>query len=144
MICRLLSYQLKDPKRRGGIHVVGVLRVDDDGENDQRPRDPINADGLGQKSLSRYEWKVENLAFSPDGTKITFTSWSAEIRLIVTDLDGGNQHHLTKDFMVWEMTWSPDEWQIAFGSLNREIYVVHADGPGGRKLTNNGLIEEGD
>jgi Tol biopolymer transport system component len=80
--------------------------------------------------------------WSPDGTKIVFTSFrhgSGEI--YVMNVDGTEQRRLTNHPAHDDHAkWSPDGTKIVFTTTrdgNHEIYVMNADGTGVRRLTND-------
>lgn len=72
----------------------------------------------------------ENLALSPDGTRLAFVSYlNANADIFVLDLDSGElPRSITTSFAYEAMpTWSPDGTQIAYVSANRgfsNIYVT--------------------
>ena len=89
-------------------------------------------------------------AWSPDGTKIAFSSnrdGDLEIHtmdVVLDDPDADNPPgllQLTKNEVVdWQPSWSPDGTKIAFSSKrdgNWEIYVMDIDGQNQVNLTNN-------
>ena len=82
-------------------------------------------------------------AWSPDGTRIAFASYSDRSPEIYTfDSDGSDLERLTNN-SDWDVdpAWSPDGTRIAFVSTrdgNWEIYVMDADGSGVERLTNHG------
>ena len=102
-------------------------------------------------------------AWSPDGSKIAFTSdrdrngecffhdcWGHNGEIYVMNADGSGQTRITDDPGDDSgATWSPDGSRIAFAGLrnvdgavdapeeNYEIYVVNADGSDIRQLTDN-------
>ena len=75
-------------------------------------------------------------AWSPDGTRIAFTSYrDGNHEIYVMDADGRNVIRLTNN-SGWSPAWSPDGARIAFVSLGEGIfdfgiYVMNADGSGG-------------
>ena len=80
--------------------------------------------------------------WSPDGTKIAFTSsrdGATEIYLM--NADGTGQTRLTTNSTSnSEPAWSPDSANIVFTSFrdgNFEIYLMNADGTGQTRLTTN-------
>jgi len=106
----------------------------------------MNADGSGQQDITvgtdggRPDW-------SPDGTKIVFTSYRAAVgEIYVMDADGSNVIRLThaSGGDTWPR-WSPDGTQIAFTSSrdgNREVYVMNADGSNQVNLTQHPADDE--
>ena len=82
-------------------------------------------------------------AWSPDGTRIAFTSRrDGSSSIYVMDADGSDVERLTSN-TAWddEPAWSPDGTRIAFSSyylyINLDIYVMDADGSDVERLTNN-------
>ena len=109
----------------------------------------MNADGSGQRNLTRSPRYEGGPAWSPDGRKIAFASGSRSCRagegcagntdVYVMNADGSGQRRLTRaprdDFVP---AWSPDGRKIAFVSKrdgNPEIYVMNTDGSEQRNLT---------
>ena len=84
--------------------------------------------------------------FSPDGTKIVFTSSrSGNVEIWVCDREGRNPMQLTSfnGTPLGSPRWSPDSRWIAFDALkagNPYIYVISADGGPPRVLTRGGSI----
>ncbi|NIV59296.1 MAG: hypothetical protein GWN48_28980, partial [Actinobacteria bacterium] len=82
--------------------------------------------------------------WSPDGTRIAFTSFrDGDGEIYVMNADGTGLTRLTNDPATdQDPVWSPDGSQIAFVSDrdgNDEIYVMNADDGGGLiRLTNDG------
>ena len=107
----------------------------------------MSPDGSGQTRLTNDP--VANDAFpvfSPDGKKIAFTSWDANIdpataEVYVMNVDGTGRTRLTNNsFEDSYPAWSPDGSQLAFQSArdgNLEIYVMNADGTNQVRLTND-------
>jgi len=73
-------------------------------------------------------------SWSPDGSKITFSSdIDGNDEIYVMNADGSNQTRITNnDAEDWYPSWSPDGSKIAFTSERDgdfEIYVMNADSP---------------
>ncbi len=93
----------------------------------------MNADGLGQTRLTTNPAGDGEPAWSPDGTKIAFTSdrdGNSQI-YVMNAADGSGQTNLTNNaaFIVGTPAWSPDGTKIAFTNTrdgNVEVYVMNA------------------
>jgi Tol biopolymer transport system component len=100
----------------------------------------MNADGTGLIKLTNegpYSiWSNSHPAWSPDGSKIAFTSDREESwEIWVMNADGSGQTRLTRFYgQDGSPTWSPDGTKIAFSSLlggeheERTIYMINSDG----------------
>ena len=118
----------------------------------------MNADGSGQRNLTRNPASDSDPVWSPDGRKITFVR---NFEIYVMNADGTGQTNLTRnpahDFAP---AWSPDGQRIVFerrlarrqygacpgcgGATIFEVHVMNADGSGPRRLTQNaGQVHEG-
>jgi Tol biopolymer transport system component/tRNA A-37 threonylcarbamoyl transferase component Bud32 len=90
--------------------------------------------------IASTQWDLEP-QFSPDGTKIVFSSArSGSFEIWVCDREGKNAVQLTSSNgpEVGSPRWSPDSRWIAFDSLkagNSDIYVISTDGRPARRLT---------
>jgi Tol biopolymer transport system component len=87
-------------------------------------------------------------SWSPDGTKIAFTSnRDGNLEIYVMDAGGSNPTNITNKFgSDSEPSWSPDGTKIAFRSYRdgtHEIYVMDADGSNPTRITNFALTDKG-
>jgi len=107
----------------------------------------INSDGSGTVNLTGHWSDDVSPAFSPDGSRIAFTSDRAgSSEIYVMDADGTDLARLTnngaRDF---DPAFSADGSRIAFASDrdgNKELYTVGADGSGETRLTTSAANEE--
>ncbi len=103
----------------------------------------MNADGSGQNRLTYYPKYDGDPAWSPDGSKIAFTSdrHGNRRQIYVMNSDGSEKNRLTYNPIGDAFpAWSPDGKKIAFASgrgPNFEIYVMNSDGSKQTRLTNN-------
>jgi len=105
----------------------------------------MNADGSGQSNLTNNPGFDTEPAWSPDGTKIAFSSArDGNFEVYVMNADGSGQSNLTNNpepNLSPGANWSPDGTKIAFSSARdnpsqSEVYVMNADGSGQTNLTN--------
>jgi Tol biopolymer transport system component len=104
----------------------------------------MNADGSGQKRLTRNRGWDSQTAWSPDGRKLAFVSYRGRAgagndEVYVMNADGSAQRNLTRNAAGDNSpAWSPDGRKIAFLSDrdgNPEVYVMNADGTGQLNVT---------
>jgi TolB protein len=103
----------------------------------------MNANGSGQRNLTRStddEWTPR---WSPDGRKIVYIGGPRGNPTVrVMNADGSGQRSLTDGTSNWEMgpVWSPDGRQIAFTAArggNVDVYVINPDGSGLKNASNH-------
>src|SRR5918999_1952691 len=105
----------------------------------------MDAEGGDQTNLSNNDADDFNPSWSPDGTKIAFTSdrENGNFDIYVMNADGSGQTRLTDDpANDFNPSWSPDGEKIAFSSFrdsteesdNNFIYDMMNDGDGRGKL----------
>jgi uncharacterized repeat protein (TIGR01451 family) len=107
----------------------------------------MNPDGSGRTRLTTNSAADYYPAWSPDGSKIAFTSYrDGNAEIYVMNPDGTGQTRLTTNTWIdFSPAWSPDGSKIAFGTTrdgNYEIYVMNADGTGQTNLTNNAAEDQ--
>jgi len=103
----------------------------------------MRSDGEHQTNLTKNDAADTDPEWSPDGTRVAFTSDRVTgLDIVVMNADGGAPMNLTEtasgtDF---EPAWSPDGTRIAFRStrtLDFEVYLMNADGTGVINLSNS-------
>ena len=93
----------------------------------------MNADGSGQRRLTRDARNSATPAWSPDGRKIAFEGGRDGTNgVYVVNADGSGQRRLARNGRA--PAWSPDGRTIAFFS-DTKIYLMNADGSEHRPLT---------
>ena len=105
----------------------------------------MDVDGGNQQRLTENRKNDEGPSWSPDGTRIVFSSDSkgdwVNYEIYVMDDDGGNLQRLTENRDDdGGGSWSPDGKRIVFSSdrdWTRQIYVMDADGGNQQNLTNH-------
>ena len=100
----------------------------------------MNADGSGQRRLTRSAGGNGDPAWSPDGRRIAFRSTrDGNGEIYVMNADGSAQRRLTRNPANdgW-FSWSPDGRKVVFVSDrdgSYEVYVMNANRSGQRRLT---------
>ena len=113
----------------------------------------MDADGSNPINLTNDpESNDFDPAWSPDGTRIAFTSALGDLgrfEIFVMNADGSSPVNLTNNSAVDDFfsAWSPDGTKIAFttnrdGIFNSEVYVMDADGSNAVNLTNSPASED--
>ena len=105
----------------------------------------MNADGSGQRRLTRDPAIDNGATWSPDGRQLLFhrapvfrRALPRSVGLWVMNADGSGQRRLAA--ATGAAAWSPDGRMIAYSRGTgdaREIYVMNADGSGQRRLTHS-------
>ena len=103
-----------------------------------------NVDGTGIRRLTNTPWDANgrNVAWSPDGSKITFQDYEAGIVVVNADGTGLDTLGGAGPYLDWEArksSWSPDGKKIAYADFApdgwSEIYVMNADGSARTRVT---------
>lgn len=107
----------------------------------------INADGSGLTQLTDTTGFDGEPFWSPDGTKIVFTSSrDGQAEIYVMNADGTDPVRLTNNPAIEELpSWSPDGSKILFNSErdgNPEVYLMNDDGSDPINLTNNESFDD--
>ncbi len=110
----------------------------------------MDADGGNPQNLTNHPNSDLTPSWSPDGTRIVFSSnREVNFEIYVMDTDGANPQKLTNNPGTDQHpAWSPDGTRIAFSSdrdihfiadfgITSEIYVMDADGRNSQRLTEN-------
>ena len=125
-----------------GSYTLTITTTDlDDQQPTPQPQSPLLPTRLTDND--HEDWSP---AWSPDGSRIAFTSYRSylqddDLEIYVMNADGSGVVQLTAN-SAWDSdpAWSPDGSRIAFSSTrdgDEEIYVMNADGSGVVQLTAN-------
>ena len=106
----------------------------------------MNSDGTNEIRLTNDSYDDYKPSWSPDGTKIVFTSEKDGLPQINTmNSDGTDQINISNNNVEdSNPSWSPDGSKIVFTSKrdgNMEIYTMNVDGTNQLRLTNNDSLE---
>jgi Tol biopolymer transport system component len=107
----------------------------------------MNADGSGETRLTDNTFQDSLPSWSPDGSKIAFTSNrdGGDFEIYVMNADGSNPTRLTSSpGEDAHPAWSPDGSEITFHSRrtgNLDIFVMNADGSDVRQVTDTSTFE---
>lgn len=92
----------------------------------------MDAQGTGQRRLTRNRFLDFNPDWSPTGTQIAYDR--GDLSVFVMNADGSGQRRITGALPGAEPSWSPDASRIAFSEQGSYIYTMNADGTGRRRL----------
>ena len=100
----------------------------------------MNPDGTNQTRLTNYTNHDMQAAWSPNGSKILFSSYRDGTGgdIYTMNADGSNVTRLTSiQQATGDPSWSPDSTKIVFRGGLYQIYVMNADGTNQTRLTND-------
>lgn len=135
---------------RGALANGRIIFALDDPEQESWEVWTMAPDGTDAVRLTDDKWADDDTSYSPDGTKILFSSYRyGDWDIYVMDADGTDVEQIVDGPGAdAEPTWSPDGTKIAYVTFRHdpdhtlsEIRVVRVDGTRDRRLTNNDRIE---
>jgi hypothetical protein len=102
----------------------------------------MNVDGSNLVQLTDNSDHDHSPAWSPDGTKIAFTSnRDGDYEIYVMNPDGSEQMRLTASLhSTSSPNWSPDGTKITFISIYEGIYTMNADGSDVTKILSDNRV----
>jgi TolB protein len=100
-------------------------------------------DSTGENSVRLTNNQIDDFspAWSPDGSKIAYSSYTSEkINIYVIDTLGQNNIQLTNVVMAIDPSWSPDGSKIVFSQRDEEsatmsLWIMNSDGSEKRRIT---------
>jgi Tol biopolymer transport system component len=101
----------------------------------------VNPDGTGERNITNKPGSYDDVAWSPDGTRLAFVSnREGRDEIYVLKVDTGDILNVSKSSGYDSRpTWSPDGRRLVFqgdSSGNSDIYIAEADGSSSVNLTN--------
>ena len=126
--------------RESGDAEIYVMDATDE-KNNQTGTPGPDGNGDNQRNLTTFPAIDTDPAWSPDGTKIAFTTDrdSGNPEVYVVNASGGIPINLTNNpALDGDPNWSPDGTKIAFARTvdgNSDVWVMNADGSGQKRLT---------
>ncbi|OJU62299.1 MAG: hypothetical protein BGO01_07290 [Armatimonadetes bacterium 55-13] len=106
----------------------------------------MNANGSGLVQLTNDAWDSDHPCFSPDGSKILYTSsQDGTPQLYTMNVDGTSKTQLT-NFIdgAWHGRYSPNGQKVVFttGSFQDDVGIMNANGSGATLLAASGTDDE--
>ena len=108
----------------------------------------MDARGSGEIRLTHHEAEDSFPLWSPDGSKILFTTTRDGVRseIYVVNADGSNLRNVSvsNELEEFQHAWSPDGTRVGFIRFvegSTEVYVMNSDGSEQIRLTQNAANE---
>ena len=146
----LLAFVVLAPSAEAAFPGInGKLAFTSDRDVDNLEVYAMSSNGSGQVNFSNDPDSDSTPSWSPDGSKIAFSSFrDQDDEIYVMNADGTAQTRITNSALSdTSPTWSPNGQKIAFtrddGSFNLDIYVMNSDGSGQTPLTTDLQIDTG-